>query len=216
MVGLRFLVISDVHLRENVKHWVGRSVKEHGADGVIVLGDITHFGPGQWAGEFLSSLPGKVIAVPGNCDPPLALPEIERSSLCLHGKRVKMGDRDFIGYGGSNPTMFNTPNEMPEEHIYRELSALMVPGAVLVLHCPPYGINDLTRSGHRGGSLAIKKVVEESRPVLVLAGHIHEARGIVEQDGTLFVNPGAAKDGFSALLDIDGDIEAELLDQIVD
>jgi Icc-related predicted phosphoesterase len=87
---------------------------------------------------------------------------------------------------------------------------------VLVLHCPPYGMNDLTKSGHRGGSLAIKKVVEENRPVLVLAGHIHEARGIVRQDGTLFVNPGAAKDGFSALLDIDDEISVKLLDEVVD
>lgn len=203
-------------MRDEVKGWVCRSAKENHADGVIVLGDITHFGPGRWASEFLSSLPGKVIAVPGNCDPPLALPDIEKSSLCLHGKRVKLGNRDFIGYGGSNPTMFKTPNEMPEEHIYRELSALMVPDAVMVLHCPPYGINDLTSSGHRGGSMAIKRIVEENNPVLVLAGHIHEARGIVKQDGTLFVNPGAAKDGYSALLDIGDDIEVKLLDKIVE
>jgi Icc-related predicted phosphoesterase len=45
----------------------------------------------------------------------------------------------------------------------------------------------------------------------VLSGHIHEARGIVEQEGTLFVNPGAAKDGFAALLDINAETKATLL-----
>jgi Icc-related predicted phosphoesterase len=45
----------------------------------------------------------------------------------------------------------------------------------------------------------------------VLSGHIHEARGIVERDGTLFLNPGAAKDGNAALLDIGEDVTATLL-----
>ena len=46
---MRFLVISDIHMRDKVKTWANRLVEEHGADGVIVLGDITHFGPPQWA-----------------------------------------------------------------------------------------------------------------------------------------------------------------------
>ena len=93
---------------------------------------------------------------------------------------------------------------------------LLPPGAVLVVHCPPLGVNDRTFSGHDGGSLAIKRVVEEFRPPLVLSGHIHEARGIVEKDGTIYLNPGAAKDGNSALLDIDHRIEPMLLDKVAD
>jgi len=213
---MRFLVISDIHMRDKVKTWANRLVEEHGADGVIVLGDITHFGPPQWASEFLSGLRGKVYAVPGNCDPPVTLSYIERSCTSLHLRKVRIGERDFVGFGGSNPTIFNTPNEVPEEEIYRRLGQVMVPGAVLVVHCPPLGINDRTFSGHDGGSVAIKRVVEEFHPPLVLSGHIHEARGIIERDGTLYVNPGAAKDGNSALLDIDGSIEPRLLDKVSD
>ena len=36
----------------------------------------------------------------------------------------------------------------------------------------------------------------------MLSGHMHEARGMVEQDGTVFVNPGPAKDGFGALVEL--------------
>jgi Icc-related predicted phosphoesterase len=56
--------------------------------------------------------------------------------------------------------------------------------------------------------------VEEFRPPLVLSGHIHEARGILERDGTIYLNPGAAKDGNSALLDIGERIEPMLLDKV--
>jgi hypothetical protein len=34
------------------------------------------------------------------------------------------------------------------------------------------------------------------------------------RDGTVFMNPGAAKDGFSGLLDINGEVKATLLDAV--
>ena len=66
------------------------------------------------------------------------------------------------------------------------------------------------------GSRAMRSAVEAARPLVVLSGHIHEARGIVVYDWdagrvvardkeyiecgdpgtTLFFNPGPAKDGF--------------------
>lgn len=210
---MRFLVISDVHRRDKVAIWVKGLFDRHRADGVIVLGDITHFGPGEWAEGFLRSLPGKVYAIPGNCDPPMAFEAISRGAEDLHGRRVMIEGRDVIGWGGSNPTMFNTPNEISEDEIFEGLSKVMVPGCVMIVHCPPLGINDQTSSGHQGGSLAIRKIVETFKPVLVLSGHIHEARGIVEIDGTTFMNPGAAKEGFSGIVDIGETIEVRLLDR---
>jgi uncharacterized protein len=214
---MRFLVLSDIHMRDKVKVWGRRLALEHEVDGILVLGDITHFGPPEWAGEFLRSLPGKVYAIPGNCDPPLTLTHIERNSTCLHLKRIRMADRDWIGYGGSNLTPFKTPNEVPDEDIYRALDGIMVPGAVMMMHCPAWGTLDQTGSGHRGGSEAIKRIVDKYRPEVMLSGHIHEARGCLREGGTLFINPGAAKDGFFALLDLGpGKVEATLLDKMMD
>jgi uncharacterized protein len=214
---MRFLVLSDVHMRDKVRSWAQRLAEEHHVDAILVLGDITHFGPPEWAGEFLRSLPGKVYAIPGNCDPPSTLAHIERNSTCLHLRKMRLADRDWVGCGGSNPTIFKTPNEIPEEELFRSLDALMTPGAVMMMHCPPLGILDLTTSGVRGGSEAIKRIVEKYRPVVVMSGHIHEARGCVRDRGTLFLNPGAAKDGFAALLDIGADqAEATLLDKVME
>lgn len=213
----RFLVIADIHGREKVAGWALRLANEHQVDAFLVLGDITHFGPASWAGDFLSKLDRPTYALPGNCDPPeLVCEEIEKHATLLHGRKVVIDGRTFIGLGGSNPTIFETPFEMEEEDIERTLRPLMEEGAVMVLHAPPKGINDRISSGPHVGSEAILRLVQEFHPLVVLSGHIHEDRGIVEKDGTVFMNPGAAKDGCSALLELDGEIKATLLDPVMD
>ena len=76
------------------------------------------------------------------------------------------------------------------------------------------------------GSKALLRAVEAARPRVVLSGHIHEARGIVEYDWeagravakekdflesrkpgtTIFFNPGPAKDGFVGRLVVSDDL----------
>ncbi len=213
---MKFLVLSDVHGRDRVSTWALRLAKEHGVDAYLVLGDITHFGPASWASEFLSRLDRPVFAVPGNCDPPLVCDEIERSATLLHARKLVVEGETLIGLGGSNPTIFETPFEMEEDEIESALRPLMEPSAVMVLHTPPQGINDMISTGAHVGSTAILKLVDEFHPKVVLSGHIHEDRGIVERDGTLFMNPGAAKDGFSGVLEIGEKVSAALLDAVED
>ena len=76
---------------------------------------------------------------------------------------------------------------------------------ILVLHCPAFGVLDVPFSGKHVGSVSIAKLVEEFKPKVVLSGHIHEDRGIVEKDGMVFMNPGPAKEGYSGLLEL-GDV----------
>ncbi|MDW5563276.1 MAG: metallophosphoesterase [Methanomassiliicoccus sp.] len=209
---MRFLVLSDIHGRESVADWAKALAAEHRADAYIVLGDITHFGPGSWAGEFLARLDRPTYAIPGNCDPPeLVCREIEAHAISLHKRKVAVEGITFIGLGGSNPTIFETPFELEEEDIESALRPLMERNAVLAVHAPPKGINDLVGSGLHVGSETILRLVNEFHPRAVLSGHIHEARGIVERNGTLFLNPGAAKDGNAALLEVGEDIKATLL-----
>jgi Icc-related predicted phosphoesterase len=212
---MRFLVLSDIHGRDKVAKWAKRLAKEHRTDAYIILGDITHFGPGSWAGEFLSQLDLPAYAIPGNCDPPeLVCREIEAHATLLHKRKMAIGGNVFVGLGGSNPTIFDTPFEMDEEDIEAALRPLMEKGIIMALHAPPRGINDRTGSGLNVGSDAILRLVNEYRPRAVLSGHIHEDRGIVEKDGTLFLNPGAAKDGNAAVLDLGTEVRAVLLDPV--
>lgn len=213
---MRFLVISDIHGRERVIEWTNRIAKELGADGVIVLGDITRFGPPEWAGHFFESMIVPVYAIPGNCDPPGVIEVIENKAISLHKKRVRIGNQIFVGMGGSNPTLFGTPYELTEDEIERSLRPLMEKDVVLVTHTPPFGANDMAFSGRLGGSTAIRKLVNEFHPKAVLSGHIHEAPGITNEDGTLILNPGAAKDARAAIVDLNDKVEARLLERLVE
>lgn len=213
---MRFLVLSDVHSSARTSAWANRLAKEHGADAFIVLGDIVNFSPPDWAEEFLRSLELPAYAVPGNCDPPSVVTYIDRAATSLHMRKAEVGGMTFIGLGGSNPTIFDTPFELEEEEIKEKLGPLMEEGAVMVLHCPPYGFLDKVMGDKSVGSTAILDLVKRYRPKVVLSGHVHEDRGVIEKDGTLFMNPGAAKDGYSALLDIGEVIKGTLLERVVE
>jgi Icc-related predicted phosphoesterase len=75
------------------------------------------------------------------------------------------------------------------------------------IHCPPYNSkidvcpkldDDLRVVYEMGnpvtapvGSTAVRKIIEEARPMLGLHGHIHEGRGEAQVGTTLCLNPGS-------------------------
>ena len=210
---MRILAIADVHgsvsARKNVQAWVA----EHTPNIVVVAGDITQFGPPEWAEDFLNSIPLKTLAVPGNCDPKGVLEAIENSpAIPLHGQKVEAEGYTFVGLGGSNSTPFNTPFELSEEEIYETLKNIMVEKAVLVTHGPARGHLDSTATAEKLGSQAVSWIVSEFKPLLVISAHIHEARGVEEEGGTIYVNPGPASQGYGAIIDLDGEeVKVELI-----
>lgn len=208
----RYLVLSDVHCRE----WVAESARalmdQHGLHEVVLLGDITHFGPPQFAEDFIKALGAKCYAVPGNCDPPGTLTFIERSAISLHGRKVVVNGRTWGGLGGSNPSIFRTPSEMPEEEIFRSLSPVMERGMVLVLHCPAHGTFDTPFSNKHVGSTAVRDLIKRTEPLVVLSGHIHEDRGVAKKDGVWYMNPGAAKDRYAGMMELGEEVKLTLLD----
>ncbi len=211
-MSMKLLVISDIHGRQKVVDWTNTRIKKYDIDAVLILGDITQFGPMSWAEEFLKSLDAPGYAIPGNCDPPATTQFIEKGGTSLHGKKVELGGYTLIGVGGSNPTIFETPNEMSEEEICDLVSPLMEREVVLVSHAPPYGVNDVPPSGSHTGSTCLRDLVDEFEPRAVLSGHIHEARGVVREGSTVFMNPGAAKDGYAGIMELNSEIRMELLD----
>lgn len=59
---------------------------------------------------------------------------------------------------------------------------------VLLTHGPPMGILDVTAGGEAVGCEALTAALARIRPRLHVFGHIHEAYGTLERDGTRFVN----------------------------
>jgi len=208
---MKFLVVTDIHGDLSVSEWINSKSNENNVDYVLILGDITDFGPNQVAEDIIGSIDLDVYALPGNCDP-LDLPKAI-SDICtdMHGRSTTIGGMHTAGLGGSNPTIFNTPFELDEDTIYNMLKPISKKGMILMVHAPAYGFNDVIPSGISVGSTSILKIVEEFHPILVLNGHIHESVGIIEKNDTTFVNPGPAKDGKYAIIEIiNGVVKAEL------
>ncbi|MDH3648610.1 MAG: metallophosphatase domain-containing protein [Saprospiraceae bacterium] len=59
---------------------------------------------------------------------------------------------------------------------------------ILITHGPPLGILDETSLGHHVGCQDLLNSLSRVRPRLHLFGHIHESYGVLERDGTTFVN----------------------------
>lgn len=59
---------------------------------------------------------------------------------------------------------------------------------ILMTHGPAYGCLDKTTRGHKAGCLDLLHTIRKIRPRYSVCGHIHEARGIVEKEGTVFIN----------------------------
>lgn len=219
-VNLKLLVLSDLHGDSSIIETIrGKTINEE-MDALIVCGDITHFGNLTEAEKTLKELTGlsiPVLFVPGNCDPKeLGTVQSLYGATNVHGRHKEIGSLHFLGIGGSSPTPFHTPFEMPENEMKRILykayrDANMESRFILVSHAPPANTKvDLSWSGIHAGSRAVREFIDAEKPSLVLCGHIHEARGKDVIDGTLIVNPGPARRGLYAIVDVNGDITVDL------
>jgi len=209
---MRSIVVSDIHGKASTAELVNKAADKYNADNILILGDFTTSEPASFALEYISSLNRPVYAIPGNCDPRNTPSVISKAAKDMHGRTVTVDGIKIVGLGGSNPTIFNTPFEIGEEEIMSSLDPISEGVTILMVHAPAFGHLDMIPSGMMVGSESIRTIVDRYKPKVVLSGHIHEARGIEECDGTLFMNPGSAKEGYAALLTVDDNgVKAELL-----
>ncbi len=214
---MRILALSDLHgLNPRSLH---EYLDENKVDLIIIAGDITHFGPPELARDILDDIASyniPLMAVPGNCDPNSIHSHIENSrAMNIHARTVNIKGLNFCGFGGSNPTPFNTPLEFDEEEIYMAIKDVIGDHlTILVTHAPPYGTRaDIIPSGEHVGSKSIRRIIEEYQPKLNICGHIHESRGEDRIGDTVIVNPGKASEGEVCLIEIgeDGKINTHFI-----
>ena len=200
---MRILVLSDIHGSTTGAMTAMELCGEYEPDLVVLCGDITNFGPHAWANAFLRRIPHPKAAVPGNCDPD----DLQRvfngsGTIDLHRRKEMIGGLPFAGAGGSGHTRAGTLFEVEDDQFMEWLMPLMEQNMVLVTHAPAHGFLDTDRSGSHRGSHSLRTLVDEWNPILMLSGHMHESRGIIRHGGTVFVNPGPARDGYGALVEV--------------
>lgn len=65
---MRILAAADFHGSQYRLNIVLNNIEEYAPDLVVICGDITQFGPGTLATNFLNQLPVNTLAIPGNID----------------------------------------------------------------------------------------------------------------------------------------------------
>ncbi|MCL2688100.1 MAG: metallophosphoesterase [Methanobrevibacter sp.] len=220
---MNILAISDIHAKEH--EGLYNYLEKNNIDLLIISGDITNFGPLEFVSDFLNKLASygsTIIAIPGNCDPDGVIGKINESdAICAHDDVIEYGNLVIYGFGGSNPTPFDTPCEFDEEALYNSIKSVMeskniisvkestdkfphgkIP--ILLTHAPPKDTEvDKIGDGTHVGSESVRKIIEEYQPRLNLCGHIHEAKAFDMIEGTVIANPGMLKDGYGCLIEID-------------
>ena len=195
---LNLLVCSDPHGSEAALDMLTKEASADSYDAIIVCGDFTTFGTVEYTEKFLDRIKLRTFAVPGNCDIPETVAVLEKHNASIHNVSAELAGWRFFGFGGALPSANGMPFEVEEDIIERSLRSVASAGAVMVTHCPAYGMNDLTRDGRHLGSKGILRVANEFKPALALSGHVHEARGRMLTKDTVYANPGTAKNGFFA------------------
>ncbi|HQB99550.1 MAG TPA: metallophosphoesterase [Methanospirillum sp.] len=210
---LKALLLADLH----GEYGMLESFMELAPDVVFIAGDITNMGTAKDVETCFSRIDVPSFSVPGNCDPKEVVDALEQSnSVNLHGSYMNLGRISLVGVGGSNPTPFGTPFELTDKQI-DDLMKVSVGRMqksvhnVLISHAPPHGFLDEI-GGNHVGSASILKYIDKFD--LVCCAHVHEQRGIVEENGIKIVNPGPAAMGNCAMIHFgeeSKDIEVKLV-----
>ncbi|MGC8937104.1 MAG: metallophosphoesterase family protein [Candidatus Methanomethylicaceae archaeon] len=211
---LSILALSDIHGKESsLRSILQYTLNSYQIDAISISGDITHFGSSEDLNRILAIVSETGLPffyVLGNCDPPELKNGLESLGMCLESKCHKISDFTIAGSGGSTPTPFETPFEVEEGALTRNIreASSKCGGTIhlLVTHNPPLGsVVDLTRSGSHVGSRALRALILNLQPMVAQCGHIHEARGKEFLGRTLVLNPGPAMRGNFAIITISGD-----------
>lgn len=149
-----------------------------------------------------------IVAVPGSWDKGL-IDFLKKEDVSVHADGKIINGVGFYGFGGAK-TPFGTPFEPEESEIEIGLRSgyEVVKNAkvkVQLTHTPPAKTSlDMVFSGNHVGSEAVRKFIEEKKPLVAICAHIHEGTGIDHLNETWVINVGKFTEGQFGLIDIDG------------
>lgn len=215
---MKLLIVSDIH--GSIEMLQKLLQRENNAQGILVGGDITHFGGRKQAVplvNLLRSLSVPVAAVHGNCDRASVAELLSEEGLSVEKASLTIGKVPVVGLGGSLPAPIPTPSTYSEEEAAAVLGTLghdIKAGQwIFLVHQPPAESGaDRIASGRHVGSRSVAEFIVSRRPSLVCTGHIHESCSVSRFADSLLVNPGSLKDGRYAVAKLEPvGIIAELL-----
>jgi Icc-related predicted phosphoesterase len=200
---MKIFATADIHGSQYRLNILLKNIERYSPDIVVICGDITQFGPGELAKTLLDQIPIDTLALTGNIDTADVGKGIDDSKATkIEMKRVVKKGIPFVGINGIDPNHFKVVEE----------KKLLDENSVLISHEPPYGTQDKVFLGMHGGNKALRDIIDKYKPRLVLCGHIHEDPGITKIGKTTVINCSMGKRGEGALIDINDDISAKMIE----
>ena len=200
---MKILAIADLHGSQYRLNIALKNVERYSPDLVVICGDITQFGPGDLAKNFLDQIPVETLAITGNID----TSDVSRGIDDSKATRIEMKKvvKKGIPFVGANGVDLNQLKVVEEKNLLDETS-------VLISHEPPYGALDKIFLGVHGGNKELRETIDKYKPRLVLCGHIHEDPGVTRIGETTIVNCSMGKRGEGALIEINDKFTVNMLD----
>jgi Icc-related predicted phosphoesterase len=209
---MRILAVADLHGAQYRLNIVLQYIASYQPDVVIVCGDITQFGPGEVATNFLNQIPIRTLVVPGNIDTFDVDQGITASNATnLDKRQVVFQKVPFVGIGREIPSQL--PDILIDDGTNKKpLKKLLKTTSVLVTHYPPYKVQDKIFIGTHGGSKDLRSLIDTYKPRLVLCAHIHEDPGVTTLGNITVVNCSMGKRTEGALIEISNILKVSILD----
>ena len=180
MKKLRILAAADLHGSLDIAKKLSMKAKRNKVDLVVLAGDIYGYsegeegilGPFEKAGQ-------KVVFVPGNCDFAEEHEMLKRHAKSIHNYYVTYGGVGIVGVGSPDWKLSLDKDDLAE--IKRNFGRMKAGKRILVSHLHAAG----TKAEFSGipGDDVIREAVDEFKPDLLIAAHIHEGEGIEDKIG---------------------------------
>jgi len=200
---MRILAVADLHGSQYRLNIVLENIKKYSPEIVIICGDITQFGPGEVATNFLNQIPVETFAITGNIDTLDVYKAIDKSKAKnIDGKKIEKNGIEFIGVGGDHPS----------QQKISFIEKLVDEKSVVVSHVPPHGLQDKVFIGMHAGSKELREFVDKQKPRLIICGHIHEDPGYTKTKNSVVVNCSMGKRGEGAIIEINKTIDVKMLE----
>ena len=211
---MKLLLISDLHGNVDNLQKLDGEIKSAAA--VLFAGDFSKFQKpetGLPCAEKMRELCPNLFAVLGNCDEPELLESIEKLDISVQRSLASFEGLVIAGSGGGSKFTGETPNERDEEDLQTDFDVIKNSGLqeegqwsnlIVVSHNPPKAQTvDSPAAGVHAGSQIFTDFIEQTKPLAVLCGHIHEGCGVEKIGQTVVVNPGPLCEGKYAVMEVE-------------
>jgi len=199
---VRIYAVADVHANAARLERIQATIHNRQPDVLVIAGDIINYRRPEPVLERLNRMPVPVLVVRGNSDPAFLEKRFSDypNIVSLHAQTVPVNATPFVGLSGTVPVPFRSRIGFRQRHLFDRVAPLIDGQTVLVVHPPPFGVQDRFLRRLHAGSRMVYDLMEKRKPRVLICGHIHEDAGTVCAGSTLVVNCSMARFGNGALI----------------